>query len=314
MYRFTHALRAHVFCQRLALLLLVALVLGVHVPPAAAQGSEPPLLPGPAEPSNHGPWFQVICPTGQRSHDDPIVFPGQAGAAHEHQFFGNRTTDAFSTYERLRAGGTTCKDSADTSAYWVPALYDANGVRHTPRRLRAYYYAHSDDKSLIRPFPANLRIIAGSARATEPQPRGVINWLCRQHGNQGPNRPLASSNPPRCDRDEYLSLSITFPDCWDGVNLDSSDHRRHMAYADARKRCPATHPVKLPRLRLSVTYEDKGFTGGTFTLGGPKGDHHALPSTAMHADFWNAWRPSAFEEYLNGCLRRGRTVRANPCT
>jgi hypothetical protein len=34
----------------------------------------------------------------------------------------------------------------------------------------------------------------------------------------------------------------------------------------------------------------------------------------MHADFWNAWRPSAFQEYLDGCLKRARTVRGNPCT
>ena len=300
---------------RLMLLTLLALVLGVNVPPAAAhEGDEPPLLPGPAQPSNHGPWFQIVCPTGQRSHDDPIVFPGRPGATHEHQFFGNQTTDAFSTYERLSNGGTTCKDSADTAAYWAPTLYDANGLKHTPRRVRAYYYAHSDDRDELRPFPANLRVIAGDARATSAQPRGVINWLCRRHANQSQGLPLASTNPPRCNSDAYLSLSIAFPDCWDGVHLDSSDHRRHMAYADSQKRCPATHPVKLPRLRLSFTYEDKSFTGGNFTLGGPRGDHRALPWYAMHADFWNSWRQSALEEYVNGCLKRGRTVRDNPCT
>ena len=49
-------------------------------------------------------------------------------------------------------------------------------------------------------------------------------------------------------------------------------------------------------------------------VGGQRGEHHALPWTAMHADFWNTWRQSALEEYVNGCLRRGRTVRGNPCT
>jgi hypothetical protein len=314
MHRIIQLLRTHRPWQRLTLLVVLALLVGVNLLPVAAQTREPPLLPGPDQPSNHGPWFQIVCPTGQRLHDDPIVHPNRPGAAHEHQFFGSRAANAFATYERLRSGGTTCQDSADTAAYWIPTLYDERGVRRTPRRVRAYYYAHSDDRSALRAFPPDLRIIAGDARATSPQPRGVIQWLCRRHNNQSRMQPLTSSNPPRCRSDEYLSLSIIFPDCWDGVNLDSSDHRRHLAYADSRKRCPSTHPVKLPRLRLSATYEDRGFTGGNFTLGGPRGSHYALPASAMHADFWNGWRQSALEEYVNGCLRRGRTVRGNPCT
>ena len=117
----------------------------------------------------------------------------------------------------------------------------------------------------------------------------------------------------RRERYHLLRAVITFPDCWDGVHLDSSDHRRHMAYADSRKRCPATHPVKLPRLRLSITYEDKSFIGGNFTLGGPRGQPHAISWAAMHADFWNTWRQSALEEYVNGCLKRARSVRSTSC-
>lgn len=29
----------------------------------------------------------------------------------------------------------------------------------------------------------------------------------------------------------FLELHVTFPDCWDGVRLDSPDHRSHMAYS-----------------------------------------------------------------------------------
>ena len=86
-----------------------------------------------------------------------------------------------------------------------------------------------------------------------------------------------------------------------------------MAYSDEQKRCPATHPVKLPKLRLSITYEDGAFTGGNFTLGGPRGQPHALSWAAMHTDFWNTWRQSALEEYVNGCLKRARSVRSTSC-
>ena len=280
---------------------------------ALPQASEPPLLPGPDHMTNHGPWFQIVCTLGHRLRDDPIVFPSQPGVSHEHQFFGATGTNASSTYAQLTSGGTTCGDKADTAAYWIPTLYDEQGVLRSPRRVRAYYYANTSDPAALQAFPPDLRMIAGDARATSAQPLGVIHWLCRNRRDQSAGLPLASNNPPRCDRDEYLSLSIRFPDCWDGINLDSSDHRRHMAYSDEQKRCPATHPVKLPKLRLSITYEDGAFTGGNFTLGGPRGQPHALSWTAMHADFWNTWRQSALEEYVNGCLKRARSVRSTSC-
>ena len=288
-------------------------VSGHHHPQAAALAGEPPLLPGPSEPTNQGPFFQLICTLGARMDDDPIVFPRQPGAAHEHQFFGAKAVDAFATYERVRSGGTTCADAGDTASYWVPALYDEQGLLRSPKRLRVYYYANSTDRAALQAFPPNLRMIAGDARATSVQPQGVINWLCRKRANQSAGYDLASAYPPRCDRDAYLSLSIRFPDCWDGQNLDSSDHRRHMAYADARTRCPASHPVKLPKLRMSITYETAPFVGGNFTLGDPRGALKALPWMAMHADFWNTWQQDALEKYVVGCLQQGRNVRVTAC-
>lgn len=54
---------------------------------------------------------------------DPIAYPKQPNAGHLHDFFGNISTDAFSTYTSLRAAGTNCAIPEDGAAYWVPALY-----------------------------------------------------------------------------------------------------------------------------------------------------------------------------------------------
>lgn len=275
-----------------------------HHPYAATQSIESPLLPGPTYKTNDGPFFQVHCSLGQRLKDDPIVFPNQPGASHEHQFSGAKIINAFSSYETLTRGGTSCNDLNDTAGYWAPTLYDEQGILRSPLRIKAYYYANSSGtRTTLKAFPRNLRIIAGDPRATGPQPVGVIDWFCRNRTNQDKGLPLTSSNPPRCKSDEFLSLSIRFPDCWDGVNLDSSDHRRHMAYSSQSMVCPSTHPVKLPKLRLSVVYEDKAFTGGNFTLGAAPGQQRALPWYAMHADFWNTWQQSALEKQVNECLR-----------
>jgi len=286
---------------------------GSRPAPPPPPGEQAPRLPPPAQPANRGPVFQIACSTGQRLPDDPIVFPGRSGASHEHQFFANCSANAASTYETMLAAGTTCADSADRAGYWVPSLYAGGHTLVTPHRLRAYYYAHTDRRGSVQPFPANLRMLAGDPRATGPQPRGVIDWLCRNRRDQAAGRPLSQEQPPTCRRDEYLSLSIRFPDCWDGRNLDASDHRRHMAYADGRGACPPSHSVKLPRLRYSITYEGTSWAGGDFTLGAPAGDGKALPWYAMHADFWNTWEQGALEEYVRGCLNGGRTVRVTAC-
>src|SRR5919109_941291 len=71
-------------------------------------------------------WI-VSCNYSHSLSDDPIVFPGRPGAAHLHDFFGARSTDRSSTAAFLPTGGTTCAMPADTSAYWMPALYK-NGL------------------------------------------------------------------------------------------------------------------------------------------------------------------------------------------
>jgi hypothetical protein len=94
---------------------------------------------------------------------------------------------------------------------------------------------------------------------------------------------------------------IHFPDCWNGKDLDSADHRSHMAYAstgsgaDAGRRvCPATHPVAVPHLRLGVHYpEGVGGSDVTLSSGGPE---------TSHADFFNAWDPPAQARLVRRCL------------
>jgi hypothetical protein len=49
--------------------------------------------------------------------DDPIVFPGQPGASHMHDFFGNETTNAYSTQSSMLAGATNCRIPSDTAGY-----------------------------------------------------------------------------------------------------------------------------------------------------------------------------------------------------
>jgi len=99
----------------------------------------------------HGNNFFSNCAFSHMAPDDPIVHPGQPGASHAHTFFGNKTTNAFSTLASLRRGKTTCRTKGDTAAYWIPTLYDhGNEVR--PAKAQLYYVNRGYDK--MQPFPA----------------------------------------------------------------------------------------------------------------------------------------------------------------
>lgn len=59
-----------------------------------------------------------------------------------------------------------------------------------------------------------------------------------------------------------LELANNEFSCWDGKNLDSPDHKSHVAYPSGGPAafsgtgtggaCPSTHPVKIPQIMLEV--------------------------------------------------------------
>lgn len=239
--------------------------------------------------------IQVVCRSSHTNSDDPIVFPGEPGAAHQHDFFANTSTDAFSTDASLAGRPTTCSRPGDTAAYWTPTLLN-NGRRVVPDRVIAYYRtSRIPDITSIRPFPRGLKMIAGSATATasNPQPTRITNWNCGD-GVQGTAKvPASCPNAP-------LRLRVEFPNCWNGRNLDSADHKSHMAYAGANgaRGCPASHPVAVPALSLNFRWKISGSLSGVrLSSGGVY---------TGHADFWNSWKQRVQARLVRDCLNAGR--------
>ncbi|HEU5066509.1 MAG TPA: LpqB family beta-propeller domain-containing protein [Gaiellaceae bacterium] len=250
-----------------------------------ADGSRQRRLTSPAPPAIP---FRVRCGFSHRNQDDPIVSPGQPGRSHDHTFFGNRSTDAFSTLASLRAGGrTTCNERADRSAYWAPTLYVAGRAveplaliaTHTRRTVRP-----------VDPFPAGLKVIAGDANARTAQSSRVTSWSCAV-------TPAARSSAiPSCPgtRRGGLRLHVSFPDCWDGKRLDSADHKSHMAYS-SHAACPRSHPVAVPALSLVVHYAASGGRDAELASGG---------QFSGHADFLNAWNQAELASWVKRYLNR----------
>jgi Domain of unknown function (DUF1996) len=237
------------------------------------------------------PGFEVFCYYSHSAKDDPILMPNMPGMfMHQHEFSGNTTTTASSTPASLKAGGTNCELSADTAAYWTPTLYSKGRPVH-PDRLHSYYrWGQIKDYAHIRPMPEGLKMVAGNALATAPQSTSVIGWNCGVQGATLYNHPVS------CHSGQKIVLHVFFPNCWDGVHLDSADHRSHVAYS-YHGSCPKTHPVAIPRLS-----EDYGFplvdaTGITLASGS---------YMTAHADFWNTWNQSAMRRLTVNCINKGR--------
>jgi hypothetical protein len=273
--------RARVLVGTTAAVALVVLAAAALAKPPVREGREALVRA-----DLRGVNFVENCGFSHRAPDDPIVFPGQPGASHDHTFVGNRTTNAFSTFGSLRAGSTTCQRRADTAAYWVPTLFQGT---EAVVPLGATVYYRRGTFAQVSTFPNGLRMIAGDARATGPQPLGVTFWNC---GLAGGVRP--SSTVPTCPdvRGSFLRLHVRFPSCWDGRRLDSENHTSHVAYA-RRGVCPETHPVEVPAIELIVRYPTRGGEGFSLASGG---------QLSGHADFFNAWQPGELRRLVEGCL------------
>src|SRR4051794_16520278 len=176
----------------LTLVLIVALapgrVLAAPAPPPAAPDAD-------QAPGLDRSVFATLCRFSHAASDDPIVYPGQAGKSHLHDFFGNTTTDAASTYESLRAGTNTCRTAEDNSGYWEPALY-RNGAEVKPVSMKVYYRTGRHDPESVQAFPPGFRMIAGDSTATSAQALRTTFWLCQREIDPSAPQPGGPSATP----------------------------------------------------------------------------------------------------------------------
>jgi hypothetical protein len=266
-------------------IVLVALALGT-VGVSVALGSIA-AYPPPSTETAKG-VFIVNCPFSHRKQVDPIVNPGPSGtpSAHMHDFMGNRSVDSNSTYASANAAATTCALLGDKAGYWAPTLVAPNGSFVAPRRALVYYRNNPVKYGTTTAFPPDFRLIAGGVGVGPPN----AGWSCQQDASNMVATPLSCGS-------EGMVLHVKFPNCWNGVSTDSSNHRSHVTYPTGSS-CPSTHPVKVPEIFLHVRYPP-GASGSTYKL--------SDGTVSPHADFWNTWQQAKLEQLVRDCLRAGKS-------
>jgi hypothetical protein len=215
------------------------------------------------------PTLQFACAYLKREAIDPIVDPA---APHVHEFYGNRSVNADSTYSSLKANrATTCRIDEATSSYWHPAFREGGKVQ-TPTMIRNYYRDLNDPTPNMQPYPDGANLIATLSN-------GLVTYKC---GSGTPR----STPPYGCT--QGWSVAFNFPNCW---------------IYTPRQTCPSTHPYQTPDFRMEAIYP----RAADGTLSSPLevsmgGGEWGLASQYAHADRMDG-DPDAFNtKWLEPCV------------
>jgi hypothetical protein len=251
--------------------------------------------------------FRTSCEFSHMNFDDPIVFPGQPGKAHLHAYFGNTGANSSSTAESLRSSGnSTCRGGiANRSSYWVPAVLDKNGAPVKPHSMQVYYKTGYEG---IRPnqvnvFPQGLRVIAGDAKAAAAGQNRAF-WSCETY-NGHPNA------VPDCQTGDKVVMMIQFPQCWNGKDLDSTDHKSHMSYP-VNGACPSTHPIAIPEISFNVYYTvPAGTRSSTWRLSSDMYDSKLPGGYSAHGDWFEGWDRQVAETFVKNCDQASKDCKSH---
>jgi len=263
------------------------------------------------------PFWKVFCDRQPiyRGRADPIVTPGKL-SGHSHRVFGASNFDlgsisrsAIDEYNLMvNSPCTTCSLSIDKTAYWVPDLYYQwpNGsLSLVPQAgLTVYYPSRTGSGAQSNPswkaFPPGLRMLAGSPSRRTFEPTS-LNDQATSYACLGTTpSPETNAFPVDITACIYgLRAQVWFPMCWDGVNLDSPDHKQHMAYPSNVNGgdCPATHPVRVPGVFFEILFSITGFPKQNtnpfvWSCGDPTG-------YGLHGDFLNGWDQNVLQNAIN---------------
>jgi len=246
-----------------------------------------------------------------RNSDNFITSPGVTNAAHHtHDYVGNTSTDGNATNESLAAAGTTCR-FGDKSTYFWPVIRDITtegddadqpgggadgnlGTIIVPSRVSIQFRGNAQAKVVA--MPRFLRIVTGDAKTITNGPANSrAHWTC----SGTPNR-FSATQYVLCPRGQLVQRVHDFAGCWNGTDLDSANHRTHVAFADSTTgACPEGFKA-IPQLRITLSYQV------------PAGNSYAVDSfpeqlrkaSTDHDDFENVM-PDGLMRMVAAMINRG---------
>lgn len=232
---------------------------------------------------------RTYCTASHYSYDDPILFPNQSNRAHLHMFWGNTSSDAFTTsYNVTRKGASSCEGGLNNrSSYWMPALFDSQSRVVLPEQIIIYYksFVAQENRHKIQRVPQGLQMLASSS---------VLNADIN-----------AVDNFKWTNKNGKLRLFLSFPSCVKTTNgradgqpvLSSSGGTSHLAYRVGAN-CPASHPYLIPTLSYAVVYDIPPYSNWQLA----SDPSPSQKGSTLHADYIAGWDFNTMETIVS-CIR-----------
>ena len=293
------------------------------VPKGSAGFSVPMIKAAGIPPADTVGAFRISCEYSHMNNDDPIVFPGVPNATHHHTFFGNTGADAYSTTESLlTTGNSTCAGGIlNRSGYWMPTLVNMNTKAPAKPDVVVVYYKGNELRTnpYITAPPKGLRMIAGEVRPMRVS-QGKGRFFCQDNSKNNEQNNwgvMWADNHIKAScggENQMLRMIVNFPQCWDGKNLDSPDHKSHMAFvcgdqclkADGKlgntfNACPASHPVLLPTITINADFYRLD-AAAKYRLSSDNYSTAYAGGYSLHADWMNGWDEGTINRMVKNCL------------
>ncbi|KAE9401276.1 hypothetical protein BT96DRAFT_992167 [Gymnopus androsaceus JB14] len=255
---------------------------------------------------------------------DPILSPG-AVSSHTHSILGGSNFGMNITTALLRESEcTTMPIQEDHSNYWFPTLYfqHKNGsfsdvsvgnviCMSLNLSLTISTMTRKDGQAnTVQAFPDDFRMISGDMTLrsynSSSYAQQAITFLCLDFN--GVSTKYSSLPPVSCP--SGVRAQINFPMCWDGVNVDSADHKSHVAFPsggpDSGTCDDPAYPVTMPRIFIEAylntgpwdAIRETDALNSTqpyvYSFGDPYG-------FGYHADFYNGWQSGILQNVLDKC-------------
>ncbi|KAG6901790.1 hypothetical protein C0995_007893 [Termitomyces sp. Mi166 len=239
---------------------------------------------------------------------DPIVNPGKV-SGHVHSVLGGSNFRMNTNTAALRQSEcTSIPIPEDKSNYWFPHLYFqwANGSFTS---MDGGAVICIDTSGTTTAFPDDFRMLTGDPTLRTYDPKSfaqqAVTFLCLDFNGVSTRwNSLPSGICP-----SGIRAQINFPSCWDGKNVDSPDHKSHVAFPsggpDSGTCSDPNFPVTLPRIFLEVYWSSNNFDDVrsqamnstqpfVYAYGDPTG-------YGYHADFLNGWDKGVLQRAVDNC-------------
>ncbi|PWW78338.1 WSC-domain-containing protein [Tuber magnatum] len=246
--------------------------------------------------------------------NDPIVNPG-AVSGHLHTIMGGNGFNFTMDYQVARASTcSSCTVKQDLSNYWIPnVFYQAKNGSFFPVEqiggATIYYLQRRDPpEEKLKAFPPGFRMVTGDPwlrhNNTVVGKTDAFTYICLDYsgGSRGMKERYTEFPDRNCP--SGLRVQIFFPSCWNGKDLDSPDHKSHMAYPTNVNfgKCPPSHPVRFISVFYEIIFNTNAFKDQWYDNKQPFLLSNGDPTGySLHGDFINGWDVDVLQKAIDTC-------------